>query len=93
MALSPARARMLGMLGQRRRWARIVEPDARRAATQAARDALTAKYLDAARAMPGGLGLTSDQLAERARQLRLADLAGLRIKSWDARQRKAQVSA
>jgi hypothetical protein len=92
MALSSTRARMLGLLGQRRRWARVVDPDARRQATQAARDALAAKYLDAARTMPGGDNLAPEQLAERARQLRLADLAALRIKSWDARQ-KARVSA
>ena len=90
MPLSPARARLLGSYSARKRWARTVDPDERRAATQPARDALTRRYIEAARLMPGGASLTDDQLAERGRQLRLADMAALRIKSWDARRaRKA----
>lgn len=92
MPLSSTRARMLGQLGQRRRWARVVTPDARREATQPARDALAARYLAAALAMPDSGDLTSDQVAERARQLRLADLASLRIKAWDVRQKARAVS-
>jgi hypothetical protein len=80
---------MLGTFGQRRRWARTVDPDARRRATQPMRDALAAKYLATAARMPDGASLSPELLAERARQLRLADLAALRIKAYDAKQKAA----
>lgn len=85
MTLDPVRASMLGKIGMARRWAKTVDPDARRKSTQAARDAQQAKYLARATAMDGGASLPPEQLAERARQLRLADLASMRLKARDAR--------
>lgn len=93
MVLSSVRASLLGTLGQRRRWAKIVDPDERRQATQPARDALAAKYLEAARLMPGGATLTADQLTERAKQIRSADMAAMRLRAWDNARAKAIAKA
>jgi hypothetical protein len=89
MTLDPVRASMLGTIGQANRWAKCVTPEARRAATQKARDAQHAAYLERARAMTGGADLTPDELVERARQLRLAFLATMRLRRFERRQRAA----
>jgi hypothetical protein len=82
--IGSVRASMLGKRGSNARWSKL-GPVERTAATNPAREALAAKYLEQARAMPGSDQLTDKQLADRAHKLRLADLAALRIKSWDAR--------
>lgn len=88
MTLDPTRASMLGKLGQARRWAKTVTPDDRRQATQPARDAQKARYVVRAREMEGGDTLTEGQLEERASQLRLADLAAMRLRRWDNQRRR-----
>jgi hypothetical protein len=49
------------------------------------RDGRARKYVEAARIMPGGQHLDDAQLAERANQLRLADLAQMRLHEHDRR--------
>lgn len=78
--LSRARASAMGQLGSRRRWAACSDPAERRAATQAGRDAILAGYLRAARVAPGGSKLDDAGLAERAKQMHLADLAAMRLR-------------
>lgn len=85
MSLDPKRASVLGQIGMASRWAATVTPEARRAATQAARDARWGRYLARARSMDGGTELSAEQLAERANQLRRQDLARMRLKALEAR--------
>lgn len=87
--LTPGRARLLGELGRRLRWANTT-PEQRREQMARVRAGQQRRYLERARALPGGDRLTDRQLAERAKQLRAADLAAWRLKAWTARQaRKA----
>ena len=72
----------MGRAGAASKWARTTTPEARRAATRAARDARWANLLARAQAMAEERGetLTSGQLADRAQHLQRLDLARARLR-------------
>jgi hypothetical protein len=68
-------------------------PDERNAHMKRVRAGQAAKYLERARALPGGDALSEHELAERARQLRLLDLADYRIRADNARRARVNGGA
>lgn len=83
--LSPTRASLMGRKGAAIRWARYVSAEQRREQTEAAREGQRQRYLYRASAMPGAELLGPREIAERARQLRLADLADFSLRALQKR--------
>lgn len=77
-ALTPAQRRLAGAIGGLVRWSKANSPEARRAGTAAARQALANKW--AAKADPCGV-LTPDELAAAVRRLQRAHYQSMALAS------------
>lgn len=85
-ALNPAGRRLAASVGSLNRWARVHGDDARRAATQPARDARLQKLAD--QIDPDRL-LPEHERAAAARRLRTAHMRTMALASAEARRKRA----